>query len=552
MKVSDLFVRALENEGVAYVFGSPGEENLDLLESLRNSRIELVLTRHEQGAGFMAATYGRLTGRTGVCMSTLGPGATNLVTPSAYALLGGMPLLLVTGQKPIGRSPQGRFQIIDTVSVLRPVTKLSHQIVDGLGVPSLVRESFRIAEAEKPGPVHLELPEDVAAEAVDRVPFEVRAWDPPVASEAALSTAAHMIQQARHPLVLVASGANRSHICGAVRALVEQSGLYFFTTQMGKGVVDERHPRCLGTAALSEHDYLHWAIDRADLIVNIGHDVSEKPPFLMHTDGPKVVHVSFHPAHMEDVYFPHHEVVGCMRANVQALAERVRPSPTWDLSFFARVRDEIEHHVFGASPAAGFPDVPQRIVADVRAAMPDDGILSLDNGMYKIWFARNYRAAAPNTVLLDNALASMGAGLPGAIAAKIVHPERKVIAVCGDGGFLMNSQELETAVRRGLDLVVLVIRDGGYGMIKWKQAGMGFPSYGLDFHNPDLVTYAQSYGARGHRIDAPGQLAGTLRACLDEGGVQLIDVPVDYRENEKVLYEELRAKTRLLSEHRHD
>ena len=547
MKTSDLLAKALDNEGVEYVFGIPGEENLDFLESLRDSQIKLILTRHEQAAGFMAATYGRLTGKTGVCLATLGPGATNFVTSASYALLAGMPLLLITGQKPIKKRKQGRFQIIDVVRLMEPVTKFSKQIVDGNNVPYLVRECFRIAESEKPGSVHLELPEDVASEPVDRVPFPTTSVSPPGASESSLKKAAQLIVAAEHPLLLIASGANRNQTFGALRDFVDRTGLYFFATQMGKGAVDERHSHCLGTAALSEHDYLHCAIDRADLIINIGHDVSEKPPFFMHEGGPTVIHVAYFPAQIDDVYFPQHEVVGCTAANMRSLADLIEPTGTWNFDYYRRMRTEIETHVFNSkADAENFPNIPQRIVSDVRKAIPSDGILSLDNGMYKIWFARNYLAHEPNTVLLDNALATMGAGLPAAIGAKIVHPDRKVVAVCGDGGFMMNSQELETAVRLQLDLVVVVLRDDAYGMIKWKQTEAGFPSFGLDFQNPDFVGYAESYGAQATRITRSGQLCDELKGRLDSGGVHLIEVPIDYSENEKVFLEELKSKTCLL------
>jgi acetolactate synthase I/II/III large subunit len=542
MKASDLLVRALENEGVQYIFGIPGEENLDLLESLRTSSIQLVLTRHEQAAGFMAATYGRLTGKTGVCLSTLGPGATNFVTPAGFALLGGMPVLFITGQKPIKASKQGRFQILDVVRLFEPITKMTRQIVDPNNIPHLVRDAFRIAEAAKPGPVHLELPEDIAAEQTDRRPFAVTRPIAPSAADQALDVAAAMIRQAKLPLILVASGANRQNTHDAARDFVERTGLYFFTTQMGKGVIDERHSRCIGTAALSRDDYIHCAIDRADLIVNVGHDVSEKPPFFMTEGGQQVIHVSAFAAEMDDVYFPQHEVVGCVASSLRALGDRLEGA-RWDLSYFGRVDEQIEEHVYGQAARDDFPLVPQRIVQDVREAVAGDGILSLDNGMYKIWFARNYKAHQPNTVLLDNALATMGAGLPGAIAAKLVHPDRDVVAICGDGGFMMNSAELETAVRLGLDLVVLVLRDDAYGMIRWKQGGMDMPDFGLTFGNPDFVRYATSYGAHGDRITRTGQLPGLLRDRLDRGGVHLIEVPVDYAENEKVFLDELRKKT---------
>lgn len=543
MKASDLLVRALENEGVRHVFGVPGEENLDLLESLRTSSIELILTRHEQPAGFMGATVGRLTGRTGVCLATLGPGATNFVTSAAYALLAGLPVLFVTGQKPIKKSKQGRFQIVDVVRMMEPVTKWSKQIVDANNIPHMVREAFRIAETEKPGPVHLELPEDVASEHVDRMPFAVTTPTPPGASAAALETAARMVSTATRPLLCLAGGANRRRTQEALDTFIDRSGLYFVTTQMGKGAVDERHPRFLGTTALSDGDWVHCAIERADTIMIVGHDLAEKPPFLMREGGRQVIHVDHYPAGMDDVYFPQHEVIGCTAANMRSLAELIHPSPSWDLDYFGRVKAEMDTHVHGPVDDARCPLVPQRIVQEVRAAVASDGIVSLDNGMYKLWFARHYLAHAPNTLLLDNALATMGGGLPVALAAKLLHPDRQVVAVCGDGGFLMNSQELETAVRLRLDVVVLVLRDDAYGMIRWKQGVAHFADHGLTFGNPDFVRYAESHGVAGHRVTAAGELEMRLRDCLAAGGLHLIEVPIDYSENERVLGEELRRKT---------
>jgi len=547
MKASDLFVKCLENEGVEYIFGIPGEENLDLLESLRHSTIKLILTRHEQGAGFMAATYGRLTGKTGVCLATLGPGATNFVTCASYALLGGMPVLFITGQKPIKKSKQGRFQIIDVVQMMQPITKFSKQIVDANNIPYLLRECFRIAESEKPGAVHLELPEDIAAEMTDREPFPVTEVDPPRAAWHAVEKAVEMIEAAERPLLLIASGANRNIIHEELSAFIEATGIYFCNTQMGKGAIDERHAQFLGTAALSADDYLHCAIGRSDLIINVGHDVTEKPPFFMDEDGRlKVIHVSFYPSQMDDIYFPQHEVIGCLKTNLKKMTQKIKKSPKWDFNYFRRIKSEIEAHVYDANHQDGFPNTPQRIVSEIRETVSDDAILSFDNGMYKIWFARNYKAYHPNTVLLDNALATMGAGLPVAIGAKLVCPETQVIAVCGDGGFMMNSQEMETAVRLKLHLLVIVLRDDGYGMIKWKQAGSDFPNFGLDFGNPDFVKYAESYGAKGHRIIKNGALQKILRECLREPAVHLIEVPIDYSENERVFLKELKEKTCLL------
>ena len=543
MKASDLFVRALESEGVEYIFGIPGEENLDMLNSLKDSSIRLILTRHEQAAVFMAATYGRLTGMPGVCISTLGPGATNLVTPAAYAQLGAMPMLMITGQKPIKSSKQGQFQIVNVVDMMRPLTKYTHQIVSGDNIASRVREAFRQAEEERPGAVHLELPEDVAAEQTECQVFEASYVRRPVAEEKAIRHAVKMIEDARHPLLLIGAAANRKLPANMLRQFVRKFDMPFFSTQMGKGVIDERDPRCLGNAALSAGDYVHRAIDSADLIINVGHDVVEKPPFFMGQSGRQVIHINFTSAAVDPVYFPQVEVLGDIANSVWQIKEQLSPQSTWDFSYFHKVREAIDTHLCEGHDDPRFPVYPQRLVADMRQVVPDDGIIALDNGVYKIWFARNYRAHQPNTVLLDNALATMGAGLPSAMAAKLVFPQRKVTAICGDGGFMMNSQELETAVRLQLDLTVVVLRDDAYGMIKWKQTNMGFANFGLDYGNPDFVKYAESYGAHGHRVAAAAEFGEILSRCHSTPGVHLIDVPVDYSENDRILNHEIQQRS---------
>jgi acetolactate synthase-1/2/3 large subunit len=543
MKASDMFVKALENEGVEYIFGIPGEENLDLLESLRISKIKLVLTRHEQAAGFMAATYGRLTGQPGVCLSTLGPGATNLVTSAAYAQLGAMPMMMLTGQKPIKKSKQGRFQIVDIVDMMRPITKYTRQIVNGNNIPSVVREAFRIAVEERPGAVHLEFPEDIANEDVAYKLFPVKRVRRPDADEKATLEAVEMIHRSKRPLILIGAGANRKRTSAALERFIEKTGIPFFNTQMGKGVVDERHPLFLGTAALSDNDYLHCAINKADLIINVGHDVVEKPPFFMEEGGKQVIHINFLSSTVDDVYFPQLNVVGDIATTVNHLGRHVENQTYWDFSYYKMLKNEIEAHIKDKADENRFPIIPQHLVSVIRELMPSDGIVALDNGVYKIWFARNYLSYEPNTLLLDNALASMGAGLPSAMGAAIVCPHRKVMAVCGDGGFMMNSQELETAVRLGLNMTVVILNDSAYGMIRWKQADMGLKDYGLTFNNPDFVKYAESYGAVGHRIETGEGLRTCLKKCLSTPGVHVIDVPVDYSENQKVLIDELQAKT---------
>jgi len=546
MKASDLFVKALENEGVEFIFGVPGEENLDLLNSVKDSKIRLIVTRHEQGAGFMAATYGRLTGKPGVCLSTLGPGATNMVTPTAYAQLGAMPVMVITGQKPIKTSKQARFQIIDVVDMMLPITKFTRQIVNGNTIPSLIRESFRLATEERPGAVHLELPEDIAREDTDTSLFSVTGHRRPDADEEAIREAVEMIDQARMPLLMIGAGANRKDTGSALTEFINHSGIYFFNTQMGKGVVDERHPQYLGTAALSDHDFLHRAIDKADLIINVGHDVIEKPPFFMNHNGKKVIHLNFFPAEVDAVYFPQLNVVGDLRTSILHICRHLNRDQNRDFSFFKHIKKDVDSHLTKYFEDKRFPMLPQRLVNIMRNTLDEDDIITLDNGIYKIWFARNYKCYKPNTLLLDNALATMGAGLPSAILAKLINPGKKVVAVCGDGGFMMNSQEIETAVRNKLDLVVIVLNDSAYGMIKWKQEDMGFDDFGLDFTNPDFVKYAESYGASGHRPSSDRDFIDTLENCLQSPGVHLIDLPVDYSLNHSILNVLIKKETEKL------
>ena len=541
MKASDLFVKALEAEGVEYIFGIPGEENLDFLDSLRNSKIRLILARHEQAAGFMAATYGRLTGRAGVCLATLGPGATNFVTAAAYGQLGALPMLMITGQKPIKTSKQGKFQIVDVVEMMKPLTKYTQQIVGGDNIPSRVHEAFRLAEEERPGATHLELPEDIARDETDADLLPTRHVRRPIAEQKSIHQAVEALHKAKHPLLLIGAGANRKQTAKMLRDFVDEFQIPFFSTQMGKGVLDERDPLFLGNAALSDGDFLHRAIAHSDLILNVGHDVVEKPPFFMHVDdGRTVIHVNFRTAEVDPVYFPQVEVVGDIANSVWQITQALTAQEQWDFKYFLQIRERVEDHLLEGADDPRFPIYPQRLVADIRKVMPDDGIIALDNGVYKIWFARNYRAHLSNTVLLDNALATMGAGLPSALAAQVVFPERRVMAICGDGGFLMNSAEMETAVRLKLNLIVLILRDDAYGMIKWKQSNMGFPNWGLDFGNPDFVKYAQSYGAHGHRVASAEGLAPLLERCYQAGGVHLVEAPMDYSENDRILNHEIK------------
>src|SRR5271156_3395064 len=542
LKGSDLLVAALENEGVDRIFGIPGEENLDVVESIRKSSIRLIVTRHEQAAAFMAATYGRLTGKPGVCIATLGPGALNFSTGAAYALLGAMPMIMITGQKGILSSRQAQFQVVDVVASMRPLTKLSRQIVSPAMIPTLVRDAFRVAQEERPGPVHLELPEDIAAATCEPTPMvPPHPVELPLANADALDRAAKMILKAERPLLMLGAAASRPRSTSDLAQFVLRTHIPYFTTQMGKGTVPGGTALYMGTAALSERDYVHEAIERADLIITIGHDTVEKPPFIMGRDGPKVIHVGYQPAHVEQVYFPQAEIIGDLGPSLHLLADRIEGQLPHAQALLP-LRDGILSRI--ADRATEDRLTPQRLVHDVRGVMPPDGIVALDNGMYKIWFARNYRTSVANTLLLDNALATMGAGLPSAMAASLIHPDKRVLAVCGDGGFMMNSQELETAVRLKLNLVVLIIEDRAYGMIRWKQEVDGFPDFGLDFGNPDFVAYAKSYGAKGSRVGKVSELSTMLEAAFREGGVHLVVAPVDYSENMRVLVNELHSVAR--------
>lgn len=538
MNASELFVKTLEHEGVKFIFGMAGEENLHLLEALSKSKqITYVPVRHEQAAGFMAATYGRLTGKVGVALSTLGPGATNFMTAAAYAKLGAMPMLFITGQKPIRDNKQGNFQIVNVIEMYKPVTEKATTIVHAHRIPTIIRESIRVAEEERPGPVLIELPKDVALDEVNGknpINFDMKVRRP-IAEYKAIAQAVEMIEKAKRPILLIGAGANRKTTSKMLTEFVEYTKIPFVTTQMGKGIVDERNEHFIGTAALTANDYVHDAFDAADLIINVGHDVIEKSPFLMQQDDKRqVIHINYFGTEVHDYYFPQLEVIGDIGNAIWQLKEQVNLQD-WDFSKFDEVRKQIKENIYDKTnyELSGTKSriKPYHFVGIVREIMGDDDILALDNGMYKLWFARYYKAHRQNTILLDNALATMGAGLPSAISAKLLHPEKKIVCVAGDGGFMMNSQELETALRLKLDLVILLLNDSGLGMIKWEQEEKNYNNFGLEHGNPDFVKYAESYGAKGHRAESNKHLKELIESSIAAGGVHLIDVPVDYSEN---------------------
>ncbi len=537
MKASDLFVRQLEEEGVEYIFGLPGEENLDFLESLRTSKIKLILARHEQAAAFMAATYGRLTGKAGVCFSTLGPGATNLVTGVAHAQLIGAPLVSISGQKALRGNWQARFQLIDIVSMMRPITKEAISIVDPGAIPTVLRNSFKLAQAERPGAVHIELPEDVAGLQTE-APVQKRGLvRRPPPDPKALLRAADLINLSKNPLIILSSGANRNLITRQLMQFIEKTGIHVVHTQMGKGVVSDASKYSLFATGIHKRDYVNCGIDLADLIITIGYNIVEYPPYLWNRDlNKKIINIDFSPAAVDMFYNPDIEVIGDISCSLRQLEELIAGRKSEET--FGVVREFLDQKL-SLDFKKQYPLTPQEVVWHVRDVLSQEDIVSLDNGIYKLWFSRLYRTYKPNTFLLDNALATMGAGLPAAIVAKMIRPDRNVLAVVGDGGFMMNSRELETALRYSIPIVVLVLNDNAFGFIKWEQQAKGFENFGLDYGNPDFVKYAESYGAVGMKISDGDNLSDMLRKAFSLNTVALIECPIDYSVNYETFSREL-------------
>ena len=540
MNASEQLVEALAGEGVEYVFGIPGDENLHFMEALRkDGRIDFILCRHEQAAGFMAAAYGRLTGKLAVAMSTLGAGATNLTTPVAHAYLAAMPMLVLTGQKALRDNKQGQYQVVDMVDVMRPITKFAAKVPSGAMLGGLVRQAMMSALEGRQGPAHLELPDDVMADEELGPLIPCYHGDAPLPSQESVARAAELIHDAKHPLIMVGGGtrANRPEVAIALRALIEKTQIPFVATMMGKGVAEERGPLYVGTSIMPG-DYPNCAVQAADVILNVGHDVMEKPTFHMRPDdGRTVIHLNPFPAQGDNVYFPQHQLVGDMAAALEGLAATLEPNPDWNHKSMLSAAKATQASIARSAGDASAPAKPGYLAQQLREFMGEKDILSLDNGIHMLWISRNYGAYQPNTMLIDHALGSMGISLPAAIAAKLIHSERNVVVVTGDGGFMMNSQDLETAVRLNLDLIVVVFNDNGLGMIRMKQMADGYGQYGVDFKNPDLVAYTNSFGAHGHRLDDPSKFRELLDAAVAEGGVHVIDVPIDVKQNMMLMKE---------------
>ncbi len=532
MKASDLIVQCLENEQVRYVFGLPGEEILDILDSFLDSRITFVPTRHEQGAAFMADAYGRLTGRPGVCLSTLGPGATNLATGVADANLDRAPLVAITGQAGRDRIHKESHQRVDIVEHLRPLTKWNTRVETAGVIPEVIRKAFKLAESEKPGACHIEVPEDVAGEAIDGTPLSTERARRPSPDRQALETAARLIEGASFPLIFAGNGVIRGRASGELRAFARAHGIPVAHTFMAKGSMPYDDDLCLLSVGLQARDYISCGFDKADLIIAVGYDPVEYAPKFWNPDRKKpIVHIDFTPAEVDSFYQPAVEVVADVREAIELLGGLVKGQK--DPAPYQTLRRYILAELQEGADDDSFPLMPQRILRDLRASMGREDILISDVGTHKLWIARTFPAYEPNTVLISNGYAAMGFALPAAIAAKLVHPERKVVAVSGDGGFLMNCQELETACRLGLGIVNVIFRDGGYNLIQWKQQTHLGRESGVKFGNPDFVALAAAFGAKGYRVDSARALGPILAQALAHPGPSIVDVPVDY-ENAKL------------------
>ncbi len=545
---ADLLVECLETEGCDYVFSVPGEETMDVLDALsRSTRIRHVTTRHEQGAAFMADVHGRLTGQVAVAMSTLGPGATNLLTGVADAFLDRAPMVAITGQTGSDKLHKEAHQLVDIVRMFEPVTKWNTRVERIDAIPEIVRKAFRVAELEKPGPTHLELPENLAAMAPESGdatrPLEpTRAYLPEPTDEA-IAHAARLIASSHRPIVLAGNGVLRRRAAAALRGFARGLHVPVAVTFMGKGAIDDRSHLSLMAVGLQARDHVLTGFDRADLVVAVGYDLVEYAPSHWNPDGSKpIVHIDTQPAEVDADYRPAVELIGDIEGTLERLLEALLPlgiggrnaterHASKEILVNADLRLALLRDLEAYEADDGYPVRPQKAIADLRRALEPEDIVVSDVGAHKVWVARLYQAYEPNTVIISNGFAAMGISLPGAIAAKLVHPERKVVALCGDGGFLMNSQELETATRVGAAVTVVVWRDDGYGLIDWKQRNEFGRPFGVDFGNPDFVAFAQSFGIAGFRVASAADLYPTLMRALDVPGPSLVEVPIDYREN---------------------
>ena len=531
INTATLLVQCLENEGVEYIFGLPGEENLHLLQAIKHSSIRFITTRHEQGAAFMADVYGRLTGKAGVCLSTLGPGATNLMTGVADANLDCAPLVAITGQVGTDRMHIESHQYLDLVAMFSPVTRWSKQIVRPSNTTEIVRRAFKIAQTEKPGAVHIDLPENIAAMAATGHPLPIDSREKVYASFHSIERAAAAISKAQNPIILVGNGAIRGRASDALTEFATALNIPVANTFMGKGVIPYQHPLALWSVGLQQRDHINCGFDNSDLVIAVGYDLIEYSPKRWNPDGKTpIIHIAQTPAEVDSSYIPLAEVVGEISDSLSEILKRAdrssQPEP-----YAVHLRPEILADYQEYAQDDGFPIKPQKLIYDLRQVMGPEDIVISDVGAHKMWMARHYHCDRPNTCIISNGFAAMGIAIPGAVAAKLVNPERKVVAVTGDGGFMMNLQELETALRINTPFVTIIFNDGGYGLIEWKQQNQFGESNFVHFSNPDFVKLAESMGLKGYRISSALDFMPTLKEALSQTVPAVIDCPIDYREN---------------------
>lgn len=533
MKAAELFVQCLENEGVDTIFGIPGEENLDVMDALLDSRIRFITTRHELGAAFMADVYGRLTGKAGVCLATLGPGATNLITGVADANMDRAPLVAIAGQAATTRQHKESHQVLGLVQMFSPITKYASQILEPEIIPEVVRKAFKVSQTEKPGACFISLPENIAGSSMDsKEPLDVTRPVPSHPPQPQIEEVIRLIREARRPIIMAGNGVLRANASTELIALAEKIQVPVATTFMAKGVIPFSHPLCLGAVGLQARDYVACGFDRADIIICIGYDMVEYPPALWHGENRgRIIHIDSTPAEVDEHYPVATGVVGDIGVALARLASGLKAGP---VNKCPALRETIVREMEAYAEDTGFPVKPQKIMWDLRQILAPEDIVISDVGAHKMWMARMYQAERPNTCIISNGFAAMGIAVPGAIAAKLVHPDRVAVAVTGDAGFMMNSQEIETALRIGTPIIIIIWHDDAYGLIEWKQRNrFGRPSH-IKFGNPDFVKYAESFGAQGYRIESAAELAPTIRQAIAGNTVAVIDCPVDYSENLKL------------------
>jgi acetolactate synthase-1/2/3 large subunit len=535
LNVAQMLIKCLEQEGVQYIFGIPGEENLELMLALKKSSIKFITVRHEQGAAFMADVYGRLTGSAGVCMSTLGPGATNLVTGVADADSDGAPLVAITGQVGTERMHITSHQYLDLVKMFEPITKRSKQVVRPDTVTEIVRLAFKYAESEKPGACLIDLPVNISKMLVpaDEIPMIKRVIPKEYAEREAIDIAVKEIENAKTPVILAGNGAIRSHASKALTDMAMILKIPVINTMMSKGIISWDNPYSLWTIGIPQKDYVNKVIEHADLVITIGYDIVEYAPLKWNCGrDKKIIHIDARPAHINKYYQPVVDVIGNIPESLQQITLNTVREDIPEKAL--EIREKIITEYNQAAEDQAFPMKPAKILSDVRKAMDADGIVISDVGAHKMWIARHYNCYKPNTCIISNGFASMGISIPGAVVTKLIYPDKKVLAITGDGGFMMNCQELETAVRIGTPFVTLIFNDSSYGLIKWKEEDQYGETCYVDFNNPDFVKFAESFGCKGYRIQKAEELIPVLNEAFDQKMPSIIDCRVDYGENVKL------------------